>query len=398
MSPARWAAFRVLEAVENSDSHSDDLLHGPLLAKLTPQDTALANALVMGTLRQQLALEDRLIPLLARPDAPMLSPVANALRLGAFQLLHMDRVPAHAAISESVELVRHAGHPGAAGLVNALLRKLSTEIVTPRRPLVESIDAMAARLGHPAWLVKRWVDTYGKAATETICAYDLVEPPAGELFPDAAFPMDDGSRLVAELTAAAKPEAKSVWDACAAPGGKTLVLANRLPEAKFLATDASPKRRERLADRLDRELPGRVRTRTADAAKLPTTEGRFDLILIDAPCSGTGTLARNPEIKLRLAAEDIARQSARQREILLAALHRLEPGGRIVYSTCSLEPEENERVVGSLRDVKIVPVAPLLMQLKLPAGENLLSGAFLRTLPGVGFAGDGFFAAILEKA
>ncbi|MDE1161365.1 MAG: transcription antitermination factor NusB [Acidobacteriaceae bacterium] len=399
MSPARWAAFQVLEKLATSDAHSDDLLHGPLLAGLSQQDTALAHTLVMGTLRWQLSLEDRLLTLLTRPDSHLPSQVENALRLGAFQLLHLDRIPAHAALSESVELVRAAGHPGAAGLVNAILRKLSVNTNPARKPLVESADGLAKRLGHPQWLVRRWVKAYGQSAAEAICTYDLTEPTGGELFADAtAFRMDDGSRLVAELAAAAKPDAATVWDTCAAPGGKTSVLAARLPEAKVLATDVSPKRLHRMAQRFEMELPGRIRTLGVDAGRLSEEEGPFDLILCDVPCSGTGTMARNPEIKVRLEPEDLERQTKRQLEIAQAALARLAPGGRLVYSTCSLEPEENEDIVRSLKGAKVVPVAEALDRLHLADTAPLVRGEFLRTLPGVQFAGDGFFAAILERA
>ena len=410
MSPARWAAFQVLERVANTDSHSDDLLHGPLLAGLSQADKNLATALVLGVLRRQLQLEDRLIGLLARPDVELASPVANALRLGAFQLLYMDRIPAHAATTESVELVRAARHPAAAGMVNAVLRKVVAEgKAQPRRKLVEPVTAMAVRLGHPEWLVERWVAAYGRAEAEAVCTYDLEEPAESELFGGEPWPLDDGSRLVAEIAAAVRPEARRVWDACAAPGGKTGVLATRLPEAEVLATDVSPKRLARMAERLECELPGRVRTLRADAVELPEEQGRFDLVLCDAPCSGTGTLARNPEIKVRLDQDDLSRQAARQRAILTGALRRLDAGGRLVYSTCSLEPEENEAVVlavlAEVEGVALVPVSDVLERLAETGRLNAsveqtrgwVRGEFLRTLPGANFAGDGFFAAVFER-
>jgi 16S rRNA (cytosine967-C5)-methyltransferase len=391
----------------NTDEHSDDLLHGPLLTGLSQADKNLATALVLGTLRRQLQLEARLMPLLARPDVELPSQVANALRLGAFQLLHMDRIPDHAAIAEAVETVKAARHPGAAGMVNAILRKLALEPKEPKRKIVESPAALAERLGHPEWMVERWLREYGREVAEAVCAYDLSEPAKGAAFATReSFEIDDGSRLVAELAAAAQPEAKRVWDACAAPGGKTAVLAHRLPQAELLATDISPKRLERMKVRLERMLGvGRVRTFQADAAKLLADENGFDLILCDAPCSGTGTLARNPEIKVRLDAGDLARQAERQRTIVQAALARLSPGGRLVYSTCSLEPEENERVVAALNGASVVPMSPLLqrmvasgaLQVAAEDAQRWVRGDFLRTLPGANFAGDGFFAAVLER-
>jgi 16S rRNA (cytosine967-C5)-methyltransferase len=219
----------------------------------------------------------------------------------------------------------------------------------------------------------------------------------GELFtPDDNLPrMDDGSRLVAELAAALRPAARRVWDSCAAPGGKTLVLARRLPEADLLATDVSAKRVQALEKRLS-DAGARVRVAEADATKLE--EDGFDLILCDVPCSGTGTLGRNPEIRERLQPSDLGRQAARQREILSAAMSRLAVGGRILYSTCSLEVEENEQVVaavmGGLSGFVEVPLDAAMEA--LGAGGLLREGR-LRTLPGVGFQGDGFFAAAFER-
>ncbi len=437
-SPAREAAFAILLRVAESSAHSDDLLHGPGMSGLSQADRNLATALVLGVLRWQIALDARLRPLLQRPDVELAAPVAIALRLGAFQLLHLDRIPAHAALSESVELARSAGHGHAAGMVNAVLRKLTRQApgVRPLRPkLYEPVAAMAERLGHPGWLVERWAREYGRAAAVAVCEYDQREPVQGGLFvevdgvatvdaetPDGAgdwagagyaLPrMDDGSRLVAEVAAAARPGARRIWDCCAAPGGKTMVLVRRHPEAELLATDVNPRRTRALAERLRRGAEGGdsgplVRVLEADATKLPAAEGEFDLVLCDVPCSGTGTLARNPEIKQRLRAAELARQAQRQREILAAALGRLAAGGRLVYSTCSLEPEENERVVeavlGNLA-VRLVPMDGVLEELRerglLNAEvslERCVRDGFLRTLPGTGFQGDGFFAAILAR-
>jgi 16S rRNA (cytosine967-C5)-methyltransferase len=265
---------------------------------------------------------------------------------------------------------------------------------------------MAERLAHPAWLVERWVKHYGRAAAEKIAEYDQHEPGEGDLFErgEANAPhIDDGSRLVVELAAASVEHPKRIWDCCAAPGGKTMVLAARHPEAELLATDVSARRLRAMEARLRREMPAAtVRILEADATKLPESEGEFDLILCDVPCSGTGTLARNPEIKLRLEPAELLQQAKRQREILTAALKRLAPGGRLVYSTCSLEPEENEAIVDAVlektRDLQRVPVEPVIQKLAL-RGEmgSLVREENLRTLPGVGFNGDGFFAAILER-
>lgn len=410
ISPARSAAFEVLMLVEHGRGHSDELLHGRGLKNLSTADKALATALALGVLRWQIALDARIKLLLAKPDTKLDAPVAIALRMGAFQLLHMDRIPAHAALSESVELVR-ADAAYATGLVNAVLRKLSQQ-PTPAPKVFETTPAFAERLGHPAWMVERWVKAYGRAATLAICEADQREPACGELFlPEAdgaEMPvMDDGSRLVAELTAASMPDAARVWDCCAAPGGKTLVVAHRLPNAAILATDASPRRLKALTDRLT--LAGvseRVRTEEGDAAEPSESFGQFDLILCDVPCSGTGTLGRNPEIRHRMTPTEFSRQAQRQKKILGNALQRLRPGGRLVYATCSLELEENEHVVsevlGKTKQVTRLSVEPLLEgithRLKMgTATSALVRDGYLRTLPGNNMEADGFFAAVMER-
>jgi 16S rRNA (cytosine967-C5)-methyltransferase len=402
ISPSRRVAFEILRLVEAGKGHSDDLLRGPRMDELNEPDKHLATALVMGVLRWQIALDARIRTLLQRPDQALAEDVLLALRLGAFQLLHLDRIPAHAALSESVELCRAAGAGYATGIVNAVLRKLTVQ-TKPKERIFETTAAFAERLGHPAWLVERWVQEYGRAAAMKVCEAGQSEPGRGGLFAelDSALPeIDDGSRLVAELAVAAMPEgANRVWDCCAAPGGKTLVLAARLAGTEVLATDVSAKRMAAMQGRLRRyEYAAGVKTLVLDAAKAPESLGVFDLILCDVPCSGTGTLGRNPEIRLRLESAELTRQAARQEAILSAALKRLAVGGRLVYSTCSLEPEECETVVERVaRGFRRVDVAGLLGSVSgLVERDGLVRDGALRTLPGV-HSCDGFFAALLER-
>ncbi len=410
VSAARQAALEVLLLVEDNRGHSDELLHGRHLKGLSQADKNLTTALVMGVLRWQIALDARVHPLLQRPDSKLAAPVAMALRLGALQLLHMDRIPAHAALSESVELVKLAGHPYAAGMVNAVLRKVATA-PKPGTRLHESTAAFAERLGHPAWLAQRWEREYGRAAALAICEAGQQEPECAEIFAAEAdgyaMPlMDAGSRLVAELAASCAPDAQRVWDCCAAPGGKTLVLAHRLPQAEILATDASPRRLRALTERMEQAGAKNVRTAEADAGEANEDLGEFDLVFCDVPCTGTGTLARNPEIRHRLAPAEISRQAKRQREILKAASARVRTQGRLVYATCSLEREENEAVVEEFlhsaagakwkrRDVGEL-LRGLPLQAEEAARESWLRQGALRTLAGR-FPGDGFFAVVLER-
>lgn len=414
VTPARRAAFEILTLVGQNKGHSDELLHSSLTDGLSGEDRNLATALVMGVLRWQIALDARIKTLLQRPDQRLAEPVALALRMGAFQLLHMNRIPAHAAISESVELCRAAGEPHATGMVNAILRKVAaTQKPSARigaKKIWESTAAFAERLGHPKWLVERWVAAYGREAALSICEAGQMEHPAGVMFSQVGgdIPlMDDGSRLVAELAAAAVPGAKLVWDCCAAPGGKALILALRQPEAQIFATDVSTKRTAQMQSRMKRSsVAGNVKCFVLDAAvPVLKNDEKFDLILCDVPCSGTGTLAENPEIRHRLKPEELLRQSDRQKLILKGALSRLAEGGRLVYSTCSLEPEENEQVVEAAlagSAFRRVPVDGLVESFRdsgmlIAESGTLMRNGALRTLPGV-HGCDGFYAVVVERA
>ncbi len=414
ITPARRVAFEILTLVGEGKGHSDELLHGPAMDELSEADRNLATALVMGVLRWEIALDAQVRRYLERPDQRLAEPVSLALRLGAFQLLHMDRIPAHAALSESVELCRAAGQPHATGMVNAVLRKIASA-KPPGAKVFETTAAFAERLGHPLWLVERWVKQYGREAAIRICEADQVEPEGGGIFPvegemeaREALPqerlpqIDDGSRLVAEIASAALPDTEGrrarVWDCCAAPGGKTLVLAKLLgvlPNgAEVLATDVSSRRLGQMEARLRRfAYAGEIKTEVADAAKLPRTAGEFDLVLCDVPCSGTGTLARNPEIRARLKPEEFARQAARQREILAAAMKRVRVGGRLVYSTCSLEPEENEEVIAAVVGEGWTRVS---VEGLVAKAAGMSRDGVLRTLPGI-HPCDGFYAVVIER-
>jgi 16S rRNA (cytosine967-C5)-methyltransferase len=290
---------------------------------------------------------------------------------------------------------------------------------------------LAEEYAHPEWMVARWFKNYGAAATEKILAADQSasfaithgaseeidpdsEPAAASLFVEPAMKpqwpvIDEGSRLIAEL--AAIGTATQILDCCAAPGGKTLVIALRHADAAITAGDNSTERLTRMQQRL-RKFPyaAKVQCDLLDATKLDATE-TYDRILCDVPCSGTGTLARNPEIRHRLRAADLSIQAKRQRAILASALAALAPGGRFIYSTCSLEPEENEQVVETVlaatQGVRVLPITDSLRELTdagvltPEAGTMLTStavrGDYLRTLPGI-HPCDGFFAAVIEKA
>jgi 16S rRNA (cytosine967-C5)-methyltransferase len=440
IAPARAAAFHILLDVARTDAHSDELLRSPEVDSLAMQDRALTTTLVLGTLRWQLALDAQVRTLLARPEARLAPAVETALRLGAFQLLHLDRIPAHAAIGESVELAKQAGETFAAGMVNAVLRKIA------RLPRASTATGPIADIyAHPRWMVDRWIRAYGRDTARAICAFDqepavvsvrLVDPSAeqsladegvelepgefltaarrvkaGDVVRSAAFRsgrvriQEEGSQLVAELAG----HGSRILDTCAAPGGKTAILAERNPEAKITAWDISKRR----LDAMRRQFATageRVRFEVRDATA-SALNPEYDLILCDVPCTGTGTIGRNPEIRFRVNEDEIARQHARQVKILSHALDGLAPGGRLLYSTCSLEPEENEAVVQEClehrsefssvslegevermqRDGAVIETAATRLR------EHALQDGFLRTIPGVNTC-DGFYAALLTRS
>jgi 16S rRNA (cytosine967-C5)-methyltransferase len=421
VTPPRMAAFRILLALERSrTSHCDELLHGPAIDALAPADRNLTTALVMGVLRWQLALDALLLRYLKRKTR-LDDEVAIALRMGAWQLLGMDRIPPHAALAESVELTKISGYTSASGMVNAVLRR-----VAERR----STTMLQPESAHPAWMMDRWLQHFGSQVAAAIAAYDQQEPEqavrsneateslapgafltracrvSNSVIPEEAHIQDEGSQLVAEIAG----QGSRILDCCAAPGGKTAILAENNPNAEITAVDISRARVDAMRRSFARDpQTNKIQCLLADATELPFRDD-FDLILCDAPCSGTGTLARNPEIKLRLALEDLQRQQQRQIAILRSAYRVLAPGGRLVYSTCSLEPEENAAVIDAFLAEE--PSAQLLdMRERLnamldegalhPAGaellrEHALRGSYLQTLPGV-LPCDGFFAAVLAR-
>jgi 16S rRNA (cytosine967-C5)-methyltransferase len=414
VSPARRVAFELLLQLRRKpELHSDFLLRSKRVEALSTLDKNLATTLVMGVLRWQLVLQQRIREALTKSKSHLADSVQVSLELGALQLLLLDRIPAHAAIFESVELVKQSGEQYAAGLVNAVLRKLAQAL---------KLQDSAAIAAHPAWMVERWVTASGRETAEAVCRYDQLPPPttirhqAKDLhLEEGAFVVsakrvisgevkagvriqDEGSQLIAELAG----RGREILDCCAAPGGKTAILAERNPAASITACDISPARLKAM----QKNLSGLgIHFRVLDATQLPF-EKQFDLVLCDAPCSGTGTLARNPEIRHRLTVDDLARHHERQVGLLRSAMHALREGGRLIYSTCSLEAEENEDVVAEALEAetgfRLLPWEDQIRSLEregvLHAGtaDRLAVGDFLRTFPGL-YPGDGFFAACLVR-
>ncbi len=447
VSPARAAAFDILLRVERESSYASELLHSAAHERLSTPDHALTTELVMGVLRWRSWLDDQIAKASSQPLSKLDLEILIALRLALYQFRWLDRVPQRAALHESVELVKRARKRSAAPFVNAVLRKLST--APPDRGFFAqnenaSPEILARVLAHPLWLVERWAREYGPLSARRICEHDqsipqtsirLRTPAAEKQLQHEGITLSAGSLLASarrvetgditktqaflegeivlqdeasQLVAALVGRGSRILDCCAAPGGKTLAMADRNPEATITAIELHPHRARLLQKLLHRHEPhsaAQIQVVVADARYLPTSRS-FDRVLADVPCSGTGTLARNPEIKWRLTVDDLRELHQRQSAILRAALSQVAPGGRLVYSTCSLEKEENEDVVepalAENNSFRLLDCHPELEALKA-AGEltwpdpaSLTRGPYLRTIPGI-HPCEGFFAAILER-
>ena len=349
------------------------------------RDRALLLEIVTGTLRMRAALDYQIAQRTNRPLHKLDAAVLRILRAAAFQLLYLSRLPASAVLNDSVELTRRAGKSSAAGLVNAVLRKLARE-----RDHLAWPDALAVVHSHPQWLVDRWLARYGDAATRSWLEFNnrpaalclavnrhltTREAVAGELaaagvitapttrardglvvtdghpLTSPAFSegrvivQDEASQLIAELVDV--PASGTVLDLCASPGGKTLHLsANAGAQGLVIAADVRPRRVRVLRRTIDRCRLANARVVHVPAeGPLPFRDATFHAILIDAPCSGLGTVRRDPDIKWKRSPDDLPGFAAAQRRLLERAAPLARIGGCIVYSTCSSEPEENEQVV-----------------------------------------------------
>jgi 16S rRNA (cytosine967-C5)-methyltransferase len=434
--------------VERESSFASELLHSVTYVRLSLADHALTTELVMGVLRWRSLLDAEIATSSSLPLAKLDLEVLTTLRLAVYQLRWLDRIPSRAAIHESVELVKRARKHSAAPFANAVLRKISDNLSgrhISKSETATTAEAVSANSSHPLWLVKRWFDSFGGETAAKICEYDQQVPVAAirlrhpdaekqlraagmELGPGAllasasrvergnvsrtaafegglAVIQDEASHLVAALIG----KGETILDCCAAPGGKTAAIADRNADADITAAELHPHRARLLQKMLRTQsadvAPCNTRIVAADARNLPFAT-KFERVLADVPCSGTGTLARNPEIKWRLRPEDISDLQQRQLAILQSALNHVAQAGQLVYSTCSLEREENEDVVErALLGNPCFRIVDCRQELERLAGAgelvwpdpaSLTRGPFLRTIPGA-HPCDGFFAAIIER-
>ncbi len=416
------------------------VLADPRYLPLSSADRDLAMAIVFGVLRWRGSLDWVLAHHASRPLRELDPAVLLALRIGLYQIRHLDRVPERAAVDESVRLAEAYGAARGKGLVNAVLRSVLRKPGLPPFPEKEEDNAgyLAFALSHPRWLAERYLQRLGLGRAEARCAAQNRTPPihlrvsarisverarealaregvetekvreaprclrvlSGALAESSlprdglVFPQDAGSQLVPLLLQVRR--ADRVLDVCAAPGGKTTAMSELASEGSVIAID---RRRRRV--RLLREIAARLQSENvhpvvADGRSLPF-ETRFTRILLDVPCSGVGTLRRNPDVKWRVEASDLEPLAALQLELLRSASRLLTEDGRLVYATCSSEPEENEQVVERfLSESPGFHRAEAAPSLPEPARHLSDADGFFRTSPEENDM-DGYFAAILTR-
>lgn len=435
-SPARRAAFQILRRVELEGAYASVLL-ASLDPEMREDDRALCHELVLGVLRRQLWLDRAIEYFAKRSIAKIDLPVKLALRLGLYQLRFLSRIPPSAAVNESVNLVRAAGLRSAASFANAVLRHATREPdYDPAFDVEDAAEKLAIETSHPLWLIERWTSAFGSAETEALARANNEPAPVAfrltqrgqdakkiieeleskgaqvspsKIAPDAwrivgagsavrdlsrtglIYLQDEASQLVGHLLEAQPGD--RVLDVCAAPGSKTTHLAALAPESVIIAGDLHAHRLRTLDELARQQDAHNIAPIACDAThRLPFNEASFDRVLVDAPCSGTGTLRRNPEIRWRLSAANVDELSSKQISILSNAAAMVRPGGRLVYSTCALEPEEDDLVIE-----RFAKEHDEFAQVQLAAATDLQTeNGAIRTWPHR-HGTDGFFVAAFER-
>ncbi len=371
----RSAALEILKRTRQGQPFDATLTVA--MRDLSARDSGLAHEIAAGVLRHRRVIDKEIQHRLTHPETKLADRIHDIIRIGVFQLIYLNKIPSYAAVSSAVDLARDVGGKKTAGLVNAVLRNVDRS----GRAIDLTQCSVAERHSHPDWLVNRWHDTYGPAGTERLLDFFNTRPSlvvqsarwdedmlvrafraadvqftasptqhgividTGDVsglpgYKEGAFIVQDPAQR-ALLEFAAIPQNVNIWDACAAPGGKAVTMA---AGRTVIATEVSPRRTRTLIENKERVAP-RLHVVIADAIRFPFRDHHFDVVVVDAPCSGTGSMARHPDARWSLTPERIRKAVEMQRGILDATANAVKPGGLLIYLTCSLESEENERQV-----------------------------------------------------
>jgi len=446
-APARTAAYHAVRAIGAGRSDLPTALHASREHLSDERDRSLAAEIVTGTLRWQRSLDHLIEQFSKRRIGKLDAEVVAILRLSLYQLLHLDRVPASAVVDDAVDLTRAARKTSASGFVNGVLRSTLRQrhkLPLPPRPTdVADRRAVLEYLGithsHPDWLVARWLDRDGFEATERWVQFNNETPPLTlrvnrlratreqaivalarddvdteptRFAPDGlvvtrgnplrrptdglVFVQDEASQLVAAVVAASSGE--RILDLCASPGGKTIAMASDMNDTgAIVASDVRPRRLTLLRDTVQTAGVRCVSVEAVPTAGPLPFDARFDAVLVDAPCSGLGTVRRDPDIRWRRREEELAAFARDQLALLMRAADVVRPGGRLVYATCSSEPEENDGVIAAF-----IKARSDFHGVDLRANARALLGPFIdrhgffrTTPPAHGL--EAFFAAVLTR-
>jgi 16S rRNA (cytosine967-C5)-methyltransferase len=393
VNPARLAAVRIISRFERSDAYLDKLMLKELRdSSFSNEDKALLTELVNGVIRWKWKLDWVLTGFYKGDYLKCLNIVKNALRVGLYQILFLDRIPDHASINESVEIIKRIQGEKIAGIVNGVLRNIARNIENIRYPVKED-DAVyyyTIILSHPRWMVKRWMDLFGEEQTVKLLEANNRKPDtkirinllratiseviselreknidfeqsafapesiiikskgedisSWELFTEGKITIQDTSAYMATKLAFVRP-GQRILDLCSAPGGKSFALAEQSnDEGTVISVDKYESKLKSIKEGAERLHLKSIKTMVADASSVEFEE-LFDVVFADLPCSGLGTLTKKPDIKWKREREDIALLVNTQKEIISNAVRFVKPGGALIYSTCTIEPEENEDVI-----------------------------------------------------
>ncbi|WP_071459400.1 16S rRNA (cytosine(967)-C(5))-methyltransferase RsmB [Bacillus massilinigeriensis] len=439
----REAALDMLESVEKNQAYSNLLLNS-IISKnqISTKDTGLLTELVYGTLQRKMTLDYYLSPFIKNAKK-MQNWVLQLLRLTLYQMLYLDRIPARAAIFEAVEIAKRNGHKGIGGMVNGVLRSIQREGVPSLDSIKDKAERISIETSHPLWLVKRWIDQFGAEKTRELCLINLLPPVQtarvnltkttreecmdllthenfaveespmlpeairclkGNLANSGAFKsglltiQDESSMLAAYALGAEKDE--QILDACAAPGGKSTHIAEKLEgSGKVISLDLHGHKVKLIAKNAERLGLQNIEPREMDSRKVQMyfEKGTFDRILLDAPCSGLGVLRRKPDMKYSKREEDLDRLQEIQLSLLDSVAPLLKQGGKLVYSTCTIDHRENEDTVLSFLSKHSEYEPDHSLAERMPESTRpFINGFYTHILPQY-FGSDGFYIASMNR-
>ncbi len=439
----REVSLDLLVAIEKNQSYSNLLLNHAINAQQLPQkDIGLLTELVYGTLQRKMALDFYLQPFL-KNSKRIENWVLQLLRLTLYQMVYLDKIPARAAIHEAVEIAKKRGHKGIAGLVNGVLRTIQREGLPSFATVTDSVERLAIETSHPEWLVKRWVKAFGYEKTKQMCEVNLTAPlqtarvnstkvsrdecvrileeegfqiekspiipeairslkgnlAASQAFRDGLLTIQDESSMLVAYALGVR-EDESILDACAAPGGKSTHIAEKLNgSGEVTSIDLHEHKVKLIHENAGRLGLNNIQPLVLDSRKLGEhfIEESFDRVLLDAPCSGLGVMRRKPDIKYRKKEQDIEKLSRVQQDLLHAVSPLVKKDGLLVYSTCTVDKQENEMTIQSFLEHHQEFVMDDSLKKRMPeAIKPLLTGFDLQILP-QDFGSDGFYIAALRK-